>query len=170
MEAITRTRWQLLSPYLDRALDLPADERASWIASLRDTDHVLADQLQTLIEEQESARRDGFLSGAPVSRPAVSVAGQRIGGYRLVAPIGRGGMGTVWLARRSDGRFEGTAAIKLLNIGLIGRGAETRFKREGSILARLKHPHIAQLIDAGISALDQPYLVLEHVEGAHIDE
>jgi eukaryotic-like serine/threonine-protein kinase len=170
MEAITRTHWQLISPYLDRALDLPADERAPFMASLRDTDPVLADQLETLIEEQESARRDGFLSGAPVSRPAVSVAGQRIGGYTLVAPIGRGGMGTVWLARRSDGRFDGTAAIKLLNIGLIGRGAETRFKREGSILARLKHRHIAQLIDAGISALDQPYLVLEHVEGEHIDE
>jgi tetratricopeptide (TPR) repeat protein len=170
MEAIARTRWQRLSPYLDHALDLSPDQRESWMASLSLTDRVLADQLQVLIDEHASASREGFLSGAPVSRPAVSIIGQRIGAYTLVSPIGRGGMGTVWLARRSDGRFDGTAAIKLLNVGLIGRGAEARFTREGSILARLKHRHIAQLIDAGISALDQPYLVLEHVDGVHVDQ
>jgi tetratricopeptide (TPR) repeat protein len=170
MEAITRTRWQELSPYLDQALDLPPDERRQWMAGLNVTDGLLADQLQMLIDAQTSASRAGFLSGAPASRPAISAVGQRIGAYTLVSPIGRGGMGTVWLARRSDGRFHGTAAIKLLNIGLIGRGAEARFTREGSILARLKHRHIAQLIDAGISELEQPYLVLEHVEGEHIDE
>jgi tetratricopeptide (TPR) repeat protein len=170
MQAITRTRWQELSPYLDRALDLPPDARESWMASLGDTDRALADLLKLLVDEQASASRDGFLIGAPASRPAVSAVGQRIGAYTLVSPIGRGGMGTVWLARRSDGRFDGTAAIKLLNLGLLGRGAEARFKREGSILARLKHPHIAQLIDAGISPVDQPYLVLEHVQGEHIDD
>ena len=70
---------------------------------------------------------------------------------------------------RSDGRFVGNVAIKLLNLGLIGRAGEARFTREGSILARLRHPRIAHLIDAGVSAIGQPYLVLEHVEGEHID-
>ena len=60
-------------------------------------------------------------------------------------------MGSVWLAERSDGRFEGAAAVKLLNASLVGRAGEERFRREGSILARLRHPHIAHLIDAGVS-------------------
>ena len=78
-------------------------------------------------------------------------------------------MGQVWLADRSDGRFEGEAAVKLLNASLVGRDGEARFKREGSVLARLRHPHIAHLIDAGVSPLGQPFLVLEHVDGERID-
>ncbi len=78
-------------------------------------------------------------------------------------------MGTVWLARRSDGRFEGRVAVKLLNVSLLGRGGEERFRREGSILARLDHPNIARLLDAGVSASGQPYLVLEYVDGEPID-
>ena len=78
-------------------------------------------------------------------------------------------MGSVWLARRSDGRFEGSAAVKLLNPSLVGRAGEERFRREGSILARLTHPHIARLLDAGVSSTGQPYLVLEYVDGEPID-
>ena len=78
-------------------------------------------------------------------------------------------MGSVWLGRRSDGRYEGQVAIKLLNAALVGRGGEERFRREGVILARLGHPHIASLIDAGVSNTGQPYLVLELVNGEHID-
>jgi serine/threonine-protein kinase len=78
-------------------------------------------------------------------------------------------MGSVWLAERTDGRFEGRAAVKLLNASLVGREGEIRFRREGTILARLRHPHIAHLIDAGVSPLGYPYLVLEHVAGERID-
>jgi eukaryotic-like serine/threonine-protein kinase len=78
-------------------------------------------------------------------------------------------MGTVWLATRSDGRFEGTAAVKLLNASLVGRAGEERFRREGSILARLAHPHVARLLDAGVSDWGQPFLILEHVDGEPID-
>ena len=97
-----------------------------------------------------------------------SLPGAAIGAYTLVSPIGRGGMGTVWLAERADGRFDRRVAIKFLNLALAGHG-EDRFKREGRILARLAHPHIAQLLDAGVSAAGQPYLVLEHVDGEPID-
>ncbi len=92
-----------------------------------------------------------------------------LGAYRLVSRIGQGGMGSVWLAERCDGRFEGRAAVKLLNIALMGRAGEERFRREGNILARLTHPHIAHLVDAGVSPTGQPYLVLEHVDGQSID-
>ena len=78
-------------------------------------------------------------------------------------------MGSVWLAERCDGRFEGRAAVKLLNIAVMGRAGEERFRREGNILARLTHPNIARLIDAGVSPTGQPYLVLEHVDGQTID-
>ena len=79
-------------------------------------------------------------------------------------------MGSVWRASRSDGRFEGSAAVKLLNAALVGRAGGERFKREGTILARLTHPHIARLIDAGVSMTGQPYLVLEFIDGRHIDK
>jgi tetratricopeptide (TPR) repeat protein len=78
-------------------------------------------------------------------------------------------MGSVWLARRSDGRFERQAAVKFVNIALAGRATEQRFKREGSILGRLTHPHIAELLDAGLSSDGRPYLILEYVDGTAID-
>ena len=78
-------------------------------------------------------------------------------------------MGTVWLARRSDGRFEGTAAVKLLNLALLDQVGAARFRREGTVLARLNHPNIARLLDAGVTAGGQPYLVLEYVEGERLD-
>jgi eukaryotic-like serine/threonine-protein kinase len=170
MPVITRNRWQALSPYLDRALDLPPAERDSYVASVDSSDSAIADELRMFFGDRQALSRDSFLSAGVADRPSISAAGYRIGAYTLVSPIGRGGMGTVWLAERSDGRFDGTVAIKLLNLGLAGREAEARFKREGSILARLRHPNIAHLIDAGVSAIEQPYLVLEHVAGEHIDE
>jgi eukaryotic-like serine/threonine-protein kinase len=100
----------------------------------------------------------------------VGLVGRRIGAYTLVSRIGMGGMGTVWLAERSDGRFERQTAVKFLSLALAGPGGAERFRREGSIVGRLAHPHIAELIDAGVSAEGQPYLVLEHVEGERIDE
>jgi serine/threonine-protein kinase len=95
-------------------------------------------------------------------------AGDRIGAYRLLQPAGFGGMGTVWLAERSDGRFDRRVAIKFPGISLSVHGEE-RFRREGSLLGRLSHPNIAQLLDAGISEAGQPFLVLEYVEGEPID-
>ena len=77
-------------------------------------------------------------------------------------------MGVVWLARRSDGRFEGVVAVKFLNLARVARSGAGRFQREGRLLARLAHVNIARLIDAGVDG-GQPYLVLEYVEGEAID-
>ena len=164
-------RWQRLSPLLDRALDVDIGERSAWLEQLRGEDEMLAAELEAFLEEQHTLEREGFLAHSPFSAFAQqsSLIGQTIGAYTLEAPLGQGGMGTVWLARRSDGRFEGKVAIKLLNAALVGRAGEERFQREGSILARLTHPNIARLIDAGVSPTGQPYLVLEYVEGERID-
>ena len=101
--------------------------------------------------------------------PPQALEGQVFAAYRLSSQIGQGGMGSVWRAERCDGRFEGRAAVKLLNVALLGHAGEERFRREGRFLAKLTHPHIARLLDAGVSGTGQPYLVLEHVNGQQID-
>jgi serine/threonine-protein kinase len=167
----SRERWQVISPFFERALELTGEERAAWLTSLRAEDPMLTTDVESLLEEHRELDREGFLEDHVLPRPPqASLAGQTIGAYTLRSQIGQGGMGSVWLAERSDGRFHGVAAVKLLNASLIGRRAEARFRREGSILARLRHPHIAQLTDAGVSPSGQPYLVLERVEGERIDD
>src|SRR5262249_8548545 len=109
------------------------------------------------------------LEDAPARPAAGSMAGQTIGVYTLVSLLGQGGTGSVWLARRNDDWFVGQVALKLLHLGLAGRIVEERFRREGKILGRLKHPNIAHLIDAGVAPTGQPYLALEHVNGEPID-
>ncbi|MGE0464523.1 MAG: tetratricopeptide repeat protein [Vicinamibacterales bacterium] len=173
MQPFTPDRWRVLSPYLDEALELTVEQRAGWLDTVRARDASLAEELETLLVEHEEVHDSGFLEGAvftPGMAPTPSLAGQVLGAYRLVSPIGQGGMGSVWLAERCDGRFQGRAAVKLLNTALMGRAGEERFRREGTILARVRHPRIAHLIDAGVSPSGQPFLVLEHVDGQRIDK
>jgi len=170
MAAVTPEQWNKLSPYLDEALALTDPERSIWLSSLRSTDPAIADQLEMLLDAHCELKEDGFLERFSVECPGpATIAGQTLGVYRVISQIGQGGMSTVWLAERNDGRFERQVAIKFLNIALIGTGAEERFKREGKILGHLVHPYIAELLDAGVSRAGQPYLVLDYVEGDHID-
>jgi serine/threonine protein kinase/Tol biopolymer transport system component len=146
------------------------NERATWISCLRDRDPSLAHQLELLLHHHRALSCEGFLQERSIGLPyEPGLTGQTLGAYRLIAEIGQGGMGSVWLAERNDARFERKVAVKFLKIALIGRAGEERFKREGIILGRLAHANIAELIDAGVSRAGQPYLVLEHVEGDHID-
>ena len=170
MPGVDPHRWQTLSPLLEKALDMTDEQRIAWLASMRTENPDLANELQNLLESNRLLASEGFLDVPVIQSPqAIGLAGQTIGPYRLISEIGRGGMGTVWLAERNDGRFERKVAIKFLNIALLGKGGEERFRREGLILGRLAHAHIAELIDAGVSQSGQPYLILEHVSGDHID-
>ncbi len=163
-------RWLRASGHLDRILEMPPQAREASVAALWQQDPESAADVAALLDEHKRLTAEGFLDSSPPIQPREpALDGVTIGAYTLVSRIGHGGMGTVWLAERSDGRFEGRAALKLLNAALVGRGGEERFRREGTILARLTHPQIARLIDAGVSNTGQPYLVLEHVEGRHID-
>ena len=170
MSAISPERWREISPYLDHVLSLSEGERAAWIDSLRTQHADTAALLEDLLKEHRALDQEHFLEQSPVS-PLLesSLAGQTVGAYKLISPIGQGGMGTVWLAERSDGRFDRRVAIKFVNFAVAAQGAE-RFQREGRILARIAHPHIAELIDAGVMASGQAYLVLEYVEGKAVDE
>jgi serine/threonine-protein kinase len=165
-----------LEPLLDRALELPREERGQLVAQVRRDTPDLARELEALLNVERDLDDHGFLTGPIAVRAGnwldsdvPSLAGRTIGAYTLERPLGQGGMGTVWLARRSDGRYEGQVAVKLLNAALIDPIGTERFRREGTTLARLTHPNIARLIDAGIADGGQPFLVLEYVEGRRID-
>ncbi len=170
MPTMSPDEWKALSPYLDDALSMTDEECSIWLSSLRVQSPDLVEQLEVMLTEHRALSEEGFLEERSVALPKVQgLAGHTAGVYTLVSQIGQGGMGSVWLAERNDGRFERQVAVKFLNIALMGKGGEERFKREGSILGRLAHPHIAELIDAGVSQTGQPYLVLEYIEGDHID-
>jgi len=170
MSTLTPDQWQEVSPYLDEVLDIVPEQRAAWLLSLNEKDARLASLVRALLDEQQQLKQEGFLERSPISAAGARLVGQKVGAYTLVSQIGQGGMGSVWLAQRSDGRFERQAAVKFVNIALTSRLTEERFKREGSILGRLTHPHIAELLDAGISAEGSPYLVIEYVDGVAIDQ
>ncbi|HVA56402.1 MAG: serine/threonine-protein kinase [Gemmatimonadaceae bacterium] len=165
MPSLDPERWRALSPLLDRALELSDAEREAWLHTLRSESPELAAELTAVLSGEAAADHSGFLSG-PLE---VSVAGLELGAWTIERPLGHGGMGSVWLARRTDGRFEGLAAVKLLNLSLLSATGQERFRREGTVLARLAHPGIARLLDAGVGPSGQPYLVLEHVDGEPID-
>jgi serine/threonine-protein kinase len=122
-----------------------------------------------LLASHQAANRQSFMAGSVLPASPVDLAGQPVGSYTLEAVIGQGGMGSVWRARRSDGRYEGKVAVKFLNLALLAGKGAARFRREGEILARLSHAHIARLLDAGGAQGDYPYLILEYVDGAPID-
>jgi serine/threonine-protein kinase len=170
MPTLSPDDWQALSPYLDQALTMTEEQRAEWLRSIGNQDRALASRLGALLDEHRKLNQEGFLEKGRVALPATSgLVGQTLGPYTLISQIGDGGMGTVWLAERNDGRFERRVAVKFIHIALMGREGEARFKREGNILGKLAHPHIAELVDAGVTTGGQPYLILEYVEGESID-
>src|SRR5690606_7624388 len=139
-------------------------ERDGHVARLAASDPDLAARVRSLLlaDESESA----VLSGSVISLvPAMLAdldappADGMIGPYRLLRPIGEGGMGEVWLAERSDGSYEQQVAIKLLKRGMDTRAILRRFLQERRILARLNHPQIVRLVDGGMSAEGRPYYV-----------
>jgi len=167
---ISPSLWREISPHLDHALSLPEHERKPWLESFRLGHPELADLLEELLEEHRTLSREQFLENGPARLADESaLRGRTIGPYRLLSLIGQGGMGTVWLAERVDGRFERRVAIKFLRLAVAAQGAE-RFRREGHLLGRLADAHIAELIDAGVTPGGELYLVLEHVEGEPIDQ
>jgi hypothetical protein len=125
------------------SLPVSDDHFAARLELLREENPSLARDLKTVLSEHQALGDEGFVKteialrqdqpGEAAQDSQTPLIGQRVGAYTLESPIGRGGMGTVWVARRSDGRFEGPAAVKFLNVELLGGAAEERFRREGTI-------------------------------------
>jgi serine/threonine protein kinase len=161
--------WSALEPYLNEALDLPAADRDAYLSRLESEQPRIAAELRDLLVQRDILEATGFLE-AGAARPAERErVGAQIGAYTIRSLIGRGGMGEVWLAVRTDGRFEGQVAVKFLDSYTASPAALDRFRREGRLLARVAHRNIARLLDAGATPDDRPYLVLEYVEGEPID-
>ena len=173
-------RWQRVEDLFSRAADLPAPDRAAFLdAECRTADGipdpVLRAEVEALLAHDVQARAFFDDANARLASVADGIgaerdpAPERVGPWRLVREIGRGGMGTVHLAERADGRFEQTAALKLVRAGQ-APGILARFRAERQILARLDHPGIARLLDGGLTDDDRPYLVMEYVDGAPITD
>jgi eukaryotic-like serine/threonine-protein kinase len=156
-------RWALIEARFDAALALPPEQRRAFLAGI--TDPALRDEVASLLRANDSAA--GFLEQPAQTREAPVTAsvsgGSRIGAWRVVRLIGRGGMGEVYEVARADGQFEQRAALKLTR--LESAGLPNRFNAERQILARLDHPGIARLLDGGVTDGGRPYAVMEYVEG-----
>lgn len=168
--------WPQLSGLLDEALSLPAEQRAGWLTSLPQEHAALGDTLARLLGMQGGVNTHELLNTLPRlgdGLPGASAAvdgpgpGDEVGPYRLVRELGRGGMGSVWLAERADGQLRRSVALKLPRLTWAD-GLAQRMARERDILASLEHPHIARLYDAGVDPLGRPWLALEHVQGLPI--
>lgn len=160
--------WTRVLALLDEALDLNPVEHEKWLASLSADDAALAAKLRELLALHAANRSSKFLERSPLD-PGEDLIAAQIGLYRIERLLGRGGMGSVWLGRRNDGKFEGRAAIKILERRGLGTNAASHIRHEANLLARLTHPHIARLLDAGVRENGQPYLLLEYIEGEPID-
>ncbi|MBX7117859.1 MAG: serine/threonine-protein kinase [Gemmatimonadaceae bacterium] len=174
LTAADTARRAAVEELFEAALDQPAADRAAWLAARCADDPALRREVEALLDADAAA--DAPLDA--LRAPIASLAAQgepggrprRIGPYKVLREIGRGGQGVVYLAARDDGQFHRQVAVKLL---LASRNADElrrRFLDERQILASLSHPHIAQLLDGGAAEGGQPYLVMEYVDGVPITE
>jgi len=163
----TADRWQRVSRILSEALDLPETDRGPFLAEAVRREPELRTEVFALLDEM--SRGEEYLE--PKTSPSVErVPGGpgAFGPYRVVGELGEGGMGVVYLAERSDGQFTRQVAVKRVGSAAPGPDVLRRFRDEREILARLDHPNIARLLDAGLDAGGVPYLVMERVRGVPI--
>jgi serine/threonine protein kinase len=168
---LNQDTWARVYPFLEQAQEIGVEQLDGWLARLALDHPDIAAPLRAVLRDQRDIETADFLNRPlrlPPERP--SRINQRAGAYAVESLLGRGGMGEVWLARRSDGDFKGSFALKFLDLTSRAANALDRFRREGRMLARLTHPNIARLIDAGAMPDGQPYLVLEYVRGEPIDQ
>jgi eukaryotic-like serine/threonine-protein kinase len=159
-----------LQQILDEAQTLPPDERLRFIREACATDSDLyASAMHELESRQQWFGTDGDAAPESPEDAAVDLTGERIGPYRILRSLGRGGMGEVFLAERADEQFQQQVAIKLVRRGLLSRHVQGRLKLERQILATLDHPNIARLFDGGTTTDGTPYIVMEYVDGEPID-
>lgn len=178
-------RWQQVSRLFDEAIELPPERRADFLREATGDDEPLRRELETLLTAADTSETFLTQPAKPTPEagpePETLAPDTRLGAWRIERLLGRGGMGEVYLAARADGRYEQRAAIKLLQSEATapdgatsdddeqppaaGREAASRFEEECRILARLEHPGIARLYDAGRAPDGRPYMVMEYVVG-----
>jgi len=163
-------RWRRIETLFHQAEALSATRRADFLARACGDDPELRREVESLLAADGGV---GRALDEAIARAAGSAVGDpilpRIGAWEVLREIGRGGMGTVYLARRADRAFEQQVAIKVIRGGVADRAQIDRFRAERQILANLDHPAIARLLDGGATDDGLPYLVMEYLEGEPID-
>ncbi len=165
-------RWRQIEAAFEQALALPAEARDAWLQS----EHGDDEDLRREVTEMLAADAGDSMIGDSLQRAVEETAElddepvpDRIGIYRVLGEIGRGGLATVLLAERDDEAYQLQVAIKLVRRGLDTADLLKRLRQERQILARLDHPHIARLLDGGSTDDGRPYVVMERIEGVPID-
>lgn len=169
LESISPETWQEIKRIFDAAVELAPSAQGAFLDSVcrdatkrREVEKMLAADYATVLDHSPLATHS-FAEGARLE-------GRRIGRYRIVSEVGRGGMGAVFAAVRDDGQFEQKVAVKVILSGLNTDTIARRFRNERQILASLEHPNIARLLDGGMSDDGLPFYVMEFIEGEPIDE
>ena len=174
---MTPERWKQIEGVFDDAIDLAPAERDAYLAAACGGDAELRRQVELLIRSHDAA-------GSFIEAPAVAgvttdprqldddapFIGRRVGSYRIVREIGRGGMGAVYLAVRADDEFQKRVAIKLVKRGMDTDFILRRFRQERQILASLDHPYIARLMDGGTTDDGLPFFVMEYIQGLPVNQ
>ena len=173
---MTAERWEQLKQLFETALERDASLRAAYLDEVCAGDPALRAELGELIASHE--RAGGFMAASAFALATTRVSedapdalvGSRIGPYQIIREIGRGGMGTVYLAARADEAYRKQVAIKVVKRGVGSEAIVGGFRKERQILASLDHPNIARLLDGGTTDAGLPYFVLDYVEGVSLDE
>lgn len=174
LKGLSEAEYSRISALLDESIDMIPSDRGVWLATLERDDPKSAAILRGMFAAQVAYTADDFLEDMPSvpADPALgagsTLVGRQFGPYCVLSLLGHGGMGSVWLAERTDGLFKRQVALKLVHSALVSRVTAERFAREREILASLSHPNIARLLDAGIADEGQPYLALEYIVGTPI--
>jgi serine/threonine-protein kinase len=175
LDKLSPELWRRVSKLFDDVIDLPETERIPFVRTLWATEPDVARELMAMLVAAAEVERtkavgsepfNAMLSEALAEKQSAFAAGHRFGAWTLDRCLGKGGMGEVWRARRADGLYQAEAAIKFLRTDAIAnqRALVARFARERAVLARLNHPNIARLLDAGVHE-GTAYLVLELIDG-----
>jgi serine/threonine-protein kinase len=178
LHEIDTRSWSRLDSILDHVLDLPVNELSPALARLCGGDRDLEEQIRSILATDLAVEgylsrtaRQGLIQGAAgLDAELPALEGRLLGPWRVLQPIARGGMGVVYLGERADGTFEQRVAIKFLGRGITTPAALARFRQERQILARLEHPHIARLVDGGVTDDGLWWFAMEYVDGSPITE
>ncbi len=172
---MTPERWKQVEEVFQAALDFPIERRDAFLDEACGNDAALRQQVEALVESHDRAgsfiEAPAFAGANYTTKPDEPIGvmiGRRVGSYKIVREIGRGGMGAVYLAARDDEMFQKRVAIKLVKRGMDTDFILRRFRHERQILANLDHPNIARLLDGGTTDDNLPYFVMEYVEGQPI--
>lgn len=167
---MTEARWHQIESLFHQVLEIPAAEREAWLIKTCAADAELLREVRSLLaNDATTSDLAGAIQGEMASLP-VGPTVRQAGPYELLEEIGRGGMGTVYKARRADQAYDATVAVKLVRPGMDTDFVLSRFRQERQTLARLTHPNIARLLDGGTTAEGVPYIVMEYIDGPRINE